>query len=325
MAMNQPKNQVLDKDYLELTILKRELLEENKNIPITLFLGAGINENILPNWHEIIDELLKATIIRLLSSFNHIPDNISDLISWTKSKFSVYDQAILIKSILKDNYISILRSFLYKNTNEDAIKNSEFLKAIASLCCIKRVKCVITYNWDDLLETILKQKEYKITPYSVFKEPMIPPIASSLPIYHVHGFLPRITPYLISDSNQIVFSLDEYTKFNTKITSWQTTIQLYALQNTACIFIGTSLRDMNMLRLINTAHSACENKFIYYIGSKEVITEQLQVLDFQDAALNDAKLDIFNKFLNTLKVKLIITDEDIPTLITNIFNQIKED
>ncbi|MFB3844835.1 MAG: SIR2 family protein [Candidatus Cloacimonadaceae bacterium] len=335
---NQTNKQKLEGKGLDA--LLKDLNNNNPSIKLTLILGAGVNEGTLSVWKGVMNSLLEASIIQLLSPFNRISTNIEELIEWINYKFSIYDQAMLVKRVLQDRYVSILHSILYKSTTQEEIQKCKLLQEIAALCTIPRVQSVITYNWDDLLETVLtekwKAKEINLFPISVHKdtmEPSKPPKdAIALPIYHVHGFLPRIFPYLIKEQrdDHIILSLDEYTRFNTNITSWQTTIQLNALQNTACLFIGTSLTDMNMLRLLNTAKSSCNNPYLYYISSEEEITKGKNNDNSSNTKnqqkLGPAKMDLFNNYLRTLMVKSVTVKytADISELINEIYKNISK-
>ena len=73
-----------------------------------------------------------------------------------------------------------------------------------------------------------------------------------MPIHHVHGCIrDRSVPG--TANKDLVLSMDEYFSNIAKPLSWQTTVQLHALTNATCLFVGASLTDINMLRLLTHA------------------------------------------------------------------------
>jgi hypothetical protein len=69
-------------------------------------------------------------------------------------------------------------------------------------------------------------------------------------IYHVHGYLPDPRRISASSLSSIVFAYDEYVDAFANTFSWQTSTQLHLLHKHPCLFVGASLNDWNMLRLL---------------------------------------------------------------------------
>lgn len=294
--------------------------------PVTLFLGAGVSSGLIPTWNDLIHELLESSIETILGFSNCKYTNKAALLNWFMRKLSVYDQAMLIKATLKHRYISLLHSVLYREVTYDKIFNDDTLGAVAKLSTNKRIKSIITYNWDNLLELrleSLRDANYLqrcVTP--IFADYTELVNIDKLPVYHVHGYLPYITPYQLTNLNEIVLSMDEYVRFNINVTSWQTTIQLNSLQSSMCLFIGTSLSDMNMLRLLHTARAQCHNKQIYYIGCEEsILGKKSSNIDPK------AKLTIYTNYLREVGVNVIIVDSynDVNRLLQDISHHMKEE
>ena len=70
-------------------------------------------------------------------------------------------------------------------------------------------------------------------------------------MYHVHGYLPRTGR--IPDSMELVFSEDAYHNQFIDPFSWSNLILLNKLTQNTCLFIGVSLTDPNMRRLLDVA------------------------------------------------------------------------
>ncbi len=75
---------------------------------------------------------------------------------------------------------------------------------------------------------------------------------NDLPIYHVHGYLPQhSTDFDNNSDNLIVFSERAYHTIYADPFSWSNIIQLYTLKENTCLFIGLSITDPNMRRLLD--------------------------------------------------------------------------
>lgn len=84
---------------------------------------------------------------------------------------------------------------------------------------------------------------------------------------HPHGYIPNNKAQL--NSNEIVFSEDGYHSQFIESFSWSNLIQLNHFDNKTCLFIGISLTDPNMRRLLDVSFrkysgrpSADKNHFI---------------------------------------------------------------
>jgi hypothetical protein len=114
---------------------------------------------------------------------------------------------------------------------------------------------VITYNLDRLLEKALEKKSWKDVPplqglVRTFKKPGAEGV--SVRILHVHGLLhPQGT-----GGEGIVFSEPDYHRQYGNPYSWSNLAQLNAFTRERCLFVGVSLTDPNMRRLLEAARIA---------------------------------------------------------------------
>jgi hypothetical protein len=216
------------------------LASQLKNNCLSLVLGAGVSDAFgLPNW----DKLIK---------------NMEDICghSCSKSLGSAAEKADELRTILTageggyQHYLDVVQQGLYKNVKDDfvVLNTRKTLDAIAALCIPSRrgsVKEIITFNFDNILETYLKY--YGITSYS--------PISGNswmanadVSIYHIHGLLPKNTkskrsPGIVFDQTSYS-GLPEYPKWE-----WAPKISSL-LRSTTALFIGLSGEDNNLKNFI---------------------------------------------------------------------------
>lgn len=80
------------------------------------------------------------------------------------------------------------------------------------------------------------------------------PDLDALGVYHVHGFLPQDKEdYNDLGNTLLVFSEDGYHKLMLDPYNWANISQLNFMVNNTCLFIGLSMTDPNMRRLLEIA------------------------------------------------------------------------
>ena len=83
-------------------------------------------------------------------------------------------------------------------------------------------------------------------------------VKNAIPVMHVHGL---IHPTDKDFDDSVVLSEEEYHRLYSDSYHWANVAQLYALTHTTCIFIGLSMTDPSLRRLLDIA---------YQQGSKDV-------------------------------------------------------
>ncbi len=112
------------------------------------------------------------------------------------------------------------------------------------------------------------------------------------PVYHVHGYIPDPNEEEIRESPDIVMALEEFVEQQTDGLSWEDSIQVSAFRNSNIIFIGCSMTDLTMKRMINYAHASGYNNKIFILNatsSPESSKSQVQDGDSQKFILNRQK------------------------------------
>jgi hypothetical protein len=109
------------------------------------------------------------------------------------------------------------------------------------------IPAVITLNYDDLLEMKLREAEILCT--SVFDRN---PKVEGIPIYHVHGFLPR--DGVIPDQD-LVFTESDYHEISSSGFHWSVKTMMRYLHTHNVLFVGVSMNDPNLRRFLDNAHA----------------------------------------------------------------------
>lgn len=216
----------------------------------SLFLGAGVSMSAdLPSWWNLLSGLA--------SNSKHKVFKDDDMEQLTNV---CYDSAIVLGRFLRmmmerksedEEYYQCLHDALYDGC---ASFSSPLINEICNLIESKRqqAQSIITYNFDDVMERALASRG--VANYSVFEQNQPQRL---LPIYHVHGFIPF-------DSNEVIKSVpvlseEEYHRVYANSYNWSNVEQIHALSRTACVFIGLSMTDPNLRRLLDIANKGSEN------------------------------------------------------------------
>lgn len=89
----------------------------------------------------------------------------------------------------------------------------------------------------------------------------------TFPIYHIHGYIPDPNEEEIADTPDIVMALEEFVEQQTAGLSWQDAVQVKAFRDSNILFIGCSMTDLTMKRMINYAHSCGYNNKIFILDA----------------------------------------------------------
>jgi len=265
---------------------------DNGNLAI--FCGAGISfESGIPTWDKLIKELLKEVYCD--HKLPNIDAKLADLFQ-KRQNLSPLIVANYLKIGLGKDFISTVRDVLYQNYKEP----SNAIKEIVELCRPKRnkkaLKAIVTFNFDDIIEEQLLKE--KIDCLSIFDEGERYN-ESQIPVFHPHGFLPR-KPKELSEKHQIVFSEDAYHSQFIDPFSWSNLIQLNYLSSSTCLFVGISLTDPNMRRLLDVSERKNKHKNKnHYLIKKRYKLKDL----FGDAAISSEKNELLIPIIENIEEK----------------------
>ena len=227
-----------------------------KDEELVLVLGAGVSAPYnLPSWGNLLQKLLFET-------FNN--NNTNTDISFVLSKLfpELFPNSPLISARFLEDYFKkqkngktfeeLVKEALYEEVNRET--DSSTIKEILQFCIAParspNLDSIITYNYDDILEGALLNSDVEIPFKSIYKVGMNPQ-NRELPIYHVHGYLPQEQE--VDKDYSITLSENLYHKQYNDIYSWNNMVQINKFKDNVCIFIGISLTDPNIRRLLDIA------------------------------------------------------------------------
>jgi len=236
---------------------------------LNFVLGAGISSEFgIPTWDNLLQRLLMTTIEQetdkalVLSKFFSKIFNPSSLIAGRYLEESFKDDKI------KNKFEKNVRDALYETYEESA--ESLIVDEIIKFCLAPgnspNLDGIITYNYDDIIETKLKEKNLDMPFESVFGQ-AINPDNNILKIHHVHGFLPRNGN--IGSENKITLGEFVYHEQYSNTYSWNNIVQINKFRDKTCLFIGTSLSDPNIRRLLDIAKTQKKSTKYHYIFKKK--------------------------------------------------------
>ncbi len=219
---------------------------------LVLFLGAGVSvEAGIPTWNNLLSSLL-TELVSSKSEPGGDAKDVEQTVARLQRQHGLSPLLIAryIRVGLGAEFDKLLSTVLYRDLKTPLQKHTKLLNSIAKICRPTRngpsIKAVVTYNFDDLLETRLD--ELSIDYFSIYRESDVPK-SHELGIYHVHGFLPRdIRRREIADS-LLVFSEEGYHTVFMDPYSWSNIVQLNFLRQSTCLLIGLSAQDPNLRRL----------------------------------------------------------------------------
>lgn len=294
----------------KIDLLKEALIDNQ----LTLVCGAGVSrDSSIPTWNELLVNIL-----------NEFYSNDRDLNAESKveaeSLLSLMPQSNLIlgkylKILLKDDFNKTVQKHLYLYYNQfyecepiNPNLETNMMKAIVELSRPKRrgkrLESIITFNFDDLIECALTN--HHIEHCSMWKEGQQHEI-DALPIYHVHGFLPNRRDF---EEPNLVFSEEAYHSQFIDPYSWSNLIQLNTFSTNVCLFVGLSLSDPNLRRLLDISWRRNHIRKHYIIMKKSP----------QKSRTHEIATMLFEQDANSLGLNVIWCSDfsDIPSILLKI-------
>lgn len=275
---------------------------------LTLICGAGVSVGAgIPVWSQLLLRLLES-MIKHLSKY-HVLDLGSNAAKEFNERHGA--TALIIGKYLKNNlgndFGKEVRDALYHAKPTTC----ELIDAIVDLARPQRdgkpLDSIVTFNFDALIEenltaaTVLNRAIYT---EAIKHDP------NEIPVYHVHGYLPRAGK--IPDETAIVFSEDAYHSQFIDPFSWSNLIQLNKFTQKTCLFVGVSLTDPNLRRLLDVAWRKSPDKTLSHY-----IVKKFPHIGVADDVLDDLARLLEEQDANALGINVIWVDEydEIPGLL----------
>ncbi|MDO4994662.1 MAG: SIR2 family protein [Bacteroidales bacterium] len=217
-----------------------------------IFAGAGVSVSAkIPDWQSLLKNLLADSTI-------FTPD---DFVNVFKS--ADYSNLVTARYIEKNlntdkrTLIQKIKELLYPNNQH---VESKLINIICKLIVHQTsLRSVITYNYDTLIEDNLKREGKPC--FSVYKNNRDE--RNSFPVYHVHGVVFRNSAP--GDQEDIVLTENDYHRVYSEVFDWSNVEQLHALTRCTCFFIGLSLNDPNLRRLLEISQRDSSKSVRHYV------------------------------------------------------------
>lgn len=320
-AINNPKS--TNENRESKNVLLERLKEKYNNQELALFLGAGVSmDSGIPLWKDLINNLLAKMISKKLKNSEISEDRLNEIIALASSnqEGSSITQMRYIRSAFDNNeYNRLVHDALYSNKVK---LNSQLLQSLSFLCIPTRtnigIKGIITYNFDDVVEQRLKKDNVEYN--TIYNERgMTTP--DKLSIYHVHGFLPNYK-YDEIENPQLIFSEEDYHKVYNDAYCWSNIVQLNYLRENTCLFIGCSLNDPNLRRLLDVASRGIEKPKHYAFMKKPTIKIKSGIQKKDVDLYRQIDMSLKEKCFSSMGINIIWIDNY--KEITEILRKIKE-
>ena len=215
----------------------RNEIQQGQN---SLFVGAGLSCSLgVPNWLQLLKSI-HGSIRRKDESFPDYRSIKND------SNGSYLIAARFLSEASDKNKLSLISGIRKQLYRRHQLK-SKLMDAVIELLKLNRIGEIISYNYDTLLEQRMTSE--KIMNTSVDGKNRR--VKNAIPVMHVHGV---IDPKDSTFNSGVVLSEDEYHQLYRDSYHWANVAQLYALTHTTCIFVGLSMSDPSLRRLLDIAY-----------------------------------------------------------------------
>lgn len=271
-----------DKRRATIEYAKKEIKKDRQ---IVFFLGAGVSMGAgIIGWDDLLKGLTKELYGKEDDTF--IKDG--EMTSIQKGRYIIDEFAALGK-----DYVQSVKQLLYSNNPQGC----DLIDSIAKYAF--RLDSIITYNYDDLVESKIN---------SIYGDYCCPIFGDSrmkegsvLPVYHVHGFIPQSEKAL---SSTIVLGEKQYHQIYQQSYNWSNVEQIHALSRKTCFFIGLSMKDPNLRRLIDFAKTEDgEAHHIVFIKRENEKFDKMNSRIFEEMGIRCLWLDSYEdlpRLLNSL-------------------------
>lgn len=215
----------------------------------SLFLGAGVSMSAnLPCWWNLLAGMINRCKQGIFKEADL--DQLTKVCCNSSIVMGRFIRMMMESKSNEEEFYQCLHEALYNGVDS---YSSPLITEICHLIQFKRqqAQSIITYNFDDVMERALKSSG--IGNYSIFGQNQPQQL---FPIYHVHGFVPFENKENIKSLP--VLSEEEYHRVYANSYNWSNVEQIHALSRTTCIFIGLSMTDPNLRRLLDIANKDSE-------------------------------------------------------------------
>lgn len=249
-----------------------------------LVMGAGINEDYgAKNWNGLINVLNSEFYKGDDKSLNEIRHYVGK---------ELFTSSMVLKTSGFDIYKSLSRE-LYEFKEAKSFNDSDStLYRCVDYISSHPGTSVITYNYDTNLEYLMKKRDLKYC--SIYDDNSFVTKDVVCDIYHVHGLLPYNCFNQKRFTDSLIFNETDYYYLYNNPYSWSISKQLHDFKFNACIFIGISLTDPDMKRLLELASNYLKFNFIF-VKKESGYSESV----YRDIATYFFTFDLITVYINS--------------------------
>lgn len=330
----KPRNRSLDR----WNQLKKRYEERG----LVLALGAGVSIGCkLPSWEELLLRVGKEclgeggrrAVQELLASGTTLPA-IAGVLD------SKCPKGVRFLDLLAD---ALYRNFPIRNTIKTAAQehklvrfvqmNNRTMQAVAAFCARtssggefvanERVHAVVTFNVDSVLRAYAHCR-YRSYLFGTIESPTQIRRVGRIPIYQMHGFLRFDQKQRRAGDEPVrcVFTEGEYFDFFNRPHSVFNYTFLYLLREFNCLFIGMSMHDENIRRLLHYSTSERRDRFAAKgdEDSRRRALRHFAILKRSNSIMLD---DLTDTSLKTLGTRVLWIDDfdEIPDRLAFVYSQ----
>lgn len=240
---------------------------------LVLALGAGVSVGCkLPTWKELLKRLAAR-------SFGEEGESLCQQLIDSGYTFPAIASILEAKSHSVSDFSELIRKELYRNFpffpngmaehREEFIQfvkeNNPTLRAVASFCTRWNdqkgtytanpfVHAIVNFNLDAVLQTYVRAR-YRSRFLRTIERPSAGSKQRRMNVYHMHGYFRFDKRYFRNPKKEApdlrVFTEQEYFDFFNRPNSLFNYTFLYLLREWSCLFIGMSMKDDNIRRLLH--------------------------------------------------------------------------
>lgn len=240
----------------ELDALVDRYLEDG----VSLVLGAGVSASCgAPSWTELLLRLHATAAKNRSVDLSAISSVYAESVATDGPLISARLAAVGANDS-DDAFKESLRKEIYESLSTE---RSVLVQELARLAQMSEgragVKAVLTYNYDTLLEDEFDAlgRQYRRLDRNDRGG------QHGIEVRHVHGFLGRTK----LDEEWVVLTERAYHAEYASPFSWSNIVQLNAFRESSCVFVGLSMTDPNLRRLLEAAKQTATPKHYCFLRS----------------------------------------------------------
>lgn len=272
-----------------------EIKEKLKKQNINLFLGTGISLDFgADSWNKLSDNLVDYLNLVYINNVNNVKNIIGN---------NNYSNTLLVKKIFP-NYEKALYNCIYKKYTGIHPDNNT-MRAVTTFLYKYPNTNVITYNYDEFLEKDINMKFKDFKAISRYEGGKYPPLTNktfsdefpkNIEINHVHGFVPyRENQWNTIMKKSIILNQLDYFGLYRSRANWGYKIQYESLKKGVSVFVGSSLSDIFLVKILNDTKKIGK-KYAFMYGGGITAKDKYNVIKyFKELNVDIIWCDDFNK------------------------------